>query len=146
MRILIMGLPGSGKSTLATSVVEILKEKNLDVVWLNADAVRSVYNDWDFSFTGRVRQARRMGNLANEFEDEGRIVICDFVCPLKELRELFAPQLLIWMNTITKSRYSDTDKVFEPAYEADYIIEDYSHPWEYIIAAQIIYMVNKGEK
>lgn len=141
MRVLIMGLPGSGKSTLATSIVDMLKEKNLDAVWLNADAVRSAYNDWDFSFTGRVRQCRRMGDLANEYESEGKIVIGDFICPLKELRELFAPQLLIWMHTITKSRHPDTDEIFEPAHEADYVIEDYSHPWEYIIAAQIIYMV-----
>ena len=41
--ILIMGLPGSGKTTLAKELVPLLNAK-----WLNADEVRTKYNDWDF--------------------------------------------------------------------------------------------------
>ena len=48
--ILIMGLPGSGKTTLAKELVPLLNAK-----WLNADEVRTKYNDWDFSAEGRVR-------------------------------------------------------------------------------------------
>lgn len=143
MRVLIMGLPGSGKSTLAANIVETLKDRDEDVVWLNADAVRAAYNDWDFSFQGRIRQARRMSDLAFEYEAEDKIVVCDFICPLKEMRELFGPHLLVWMDTIKQSRFPDTDKIFEPAGEADYIIHDFrSHPWDYIISEQIIFMVN----
>lgn len=144
MRILIMGLPGSGKSTLAANIVENLKEQDEDVIWLNADAVRAAYDDWDFSFQGRTRQCRRMSDLAFEYEAEDKIVVCDFVCPLKELRELFAPQLLVWMNTIKQSRFADTDNIFEPPGDADYIIHDYtSHPWDVIIAEQILFMVRE---
>ena len=42
--VLIMGLPGSGKTTLAKELVPLLNAK-----WLNADKVRTEYNDWDFS-------------------------------------------------------------------------------------------------
>ena len=59
--ILIMGLPGSGKTTLAKELVPLL-----DAKWLNADKIRTEYNDWDFSAEGRVRQANRMSNLAKK--------------------------------------------------------------------------------
>ena len=38
--VLIMGLPGSGKTTLAKELVPLLNAK-----WLNADKVRTEYND-----------------------------------------------------------------------------------------------------
>lgn len=142
MRILIMGLPGSGKSTLAARIVEHLEAKDEDVAWLSANAVRAAYDDWDFSFQGRVRQCRRMSDLAFEYEAEDKIVVCDFVCPLKELRDLFAPHLIVWLNTVKSSRFPDTDKIFEPALDADYIIHDVqSYPWDAIIAEQILFMV-----
>ena len=40
-------------------------------------------------------------------------VVCDFICPTEELRQLFEPALLIWMNTVKHSRYDDTNKMFE---------------------------------
>jgi len=58
MKILICGLPGSGKSTLAEPFAELI-----GAVWINADAVRERYNDWDFSPEGRIRQAQRMKHL-----------------------------------------------------------------------------------
>jgi adenylylsulfate kinase len=139
-----MGLPGSGKTTMAKGIIEYLRNKDEDVGWLNADAIRAVYDDWDFSFDGRFRQARRMSDLALEYEQEGRIVICDFVCPLEEFRSIFAADLTVWMNTIETSRYRDTNSIFEPPAKADYIIRDYrSFPWDAIIAEQILFMVNQ---
>ena len=37
----------------------------LDAKWLNADEVRKEANDWDFSPSGRIRQANRMKALAD---------------------------------------------------------------------------------
>ena len=81
--VLIMGLPGSGKTTLAKELVPLLNAK-----WLNADKVRTEYNDWDFSAEGRVRQANRMRDLAKKLRDDGNYVVADFVCPTKEARKL----------------------------------------------------------
>ena len=54
-----MGLPGSGKTTLAQKLV--LK---IDAEWLNADKIRNEFKDFDFSIEGRLRQANRMKNSA----------------------------------------------------------------------------------
>ena len=97
--VLIMGLPGSGKTTLAKELVPLLNAK-----WLNADKVRTEYNDWDFSAEGRVRQANRMRDLAKKLRDEGNYVVADFVCPTKEARKLFGADFTIWMDTIEKGR------------------------------------------
>ena len=58
-----MGLPGSGKTTLASELVPLLNAK-----WLNNDKVRKAANDWDFSEEGRVRQAKRMADLAEKYK------------------------------------------------------------------------------
>ena len=51
MKILVMGLPGSGKTYLAKRMQPIL-----NAAWYNADIVREMANDWDFSPEGRIRQ------------------------------------------------------------------------------------------
>ena len=103
-----MGLPGSGKTYLAKRMQPILK-----AAWYNADIVREMANDWDFSPEGRIRQSLRMKNLANFEKSQGRIVICDFVCPTSETKKNFNPDITIWMNTIKSGRYEDTNKMFE---------------------------------
>jgi adenylylsulfate kinase len=59
-RILIMGLPGAGKTTLAKELRLKFWEEGRTVSWLNADKIRKIYNDWDFSTEGRIRQSQRM--------------------------------------------------------------------------------------
>lgn len=117
-----MGLPGSGKTTFATQLVEYLSEQNIQYKWFNADAVREQYADWDFSSEGRSRQAIRLRDLANQAENEGCVAIADFVCPLPDSRDIFNANLVVWMDTIAKSRYSDTNNIFVKPDNADYQI------------------------
>jgi adenylylsulfate kinase len=110
MRILIMGLPGAGKTTLATALKPALEVQGYSVVWFNADRIRQKFNDWDFSESGRIRQARRMREAADaELCD---FVICDFVCPLESMKLIFEPDFVVWVDTIAKSRFDDTNKIF----------------------------------
>ena len=100
MKILVCGLPGSGKTWLAERLVKSIK----NCAWYNADALRKYSNDWDFSLEGRIRQANRMKTFADFERTNGRWVICDFVAPTNKLREAFAPDFVIWLDTIQKGR------------------------------------------
>ena len=114
MKILIMGLPGSGKTYLAERLQPLI-----NAAWYNADQVRKMSNDWDFSEEGRERQSFRMKSLADFEKENGRIVICDFICPTKEARKIFDADYCIWMDTIKESNYKDTDKIFEEPKQFD---------------------------
>jgi adenylylsulfate kinase len=120
MKILIMGLPGSGKSTLAKPLAELLGG-----VWVNADIIRTSYNDWDFSPEGRIRQANRMKHLSDGIVMADRVAVADFVCPTEETRSQFNPDFTVWMDTISRGRYEDTNDLFEPPEQVDYHIEDW---------------------
>ena len=40
-------------------------------------------------------------------------MICDFICPTKQVRKIFDADYCIWMDTIKESNYEDTDRIFE---------------------------------
>jgi len=105
--ILIMGLPGAGKTTLANELATLIKSKRL-----NADEVRRTANDWDFSEEGRKRQAKRMSDSALQLKNEGNNVIVDFICPTLEARKLFPADYIVWVDTIKKGRFEDTNQMF----------------------------------
>ena len=75
-----MGLPGSGKTTLSKKLVNYTKS-----VWLNADKIRTEFNDWDFSPQGRVRQANRMREIAQSFIDKKKILLLILCAQQKKL-------------------------------------------------------------
>ena len=105
--ILIMGLPGAGKTTLANELAKLITCKRL-----NADEIRKVANDWDFSEEGRKRQARRMSDAALKIKSEGNNVIADFICPTPEARAIFPSDYIVWMDTIKEGRFDDTNQMF----------------------------------
>ena len=105
--ILVMGLPGAGKTTLANELAPKLNAKRL-----NADEVRKAANDWDFSEEGRTRQAKRMADFAKKMKNEGDYVIADFICPTPEARSLFPADYIVWVDTIKRGRFDDTNKMF----------------------------------
>lgn len=133
MKILVMGLPGSGKTYLTERLVPLLK-----AAWYNADKLREMANDWDFSKAGRLRQAQRMKTFADFESQNGRRVICDFVCPTKDTRSTFDADLIIWMDTISEGRYVDTNKIFEKPQKVDFHITEWSEDNHINIANSIL--------
>ena len=126
--ILVMGLPGSGKSTLSKELQNLLT----DCEWINADEVRKKYNDWDFSYNGRIRQSLRMRDLANQSNKP--FVILDLVAPLPEMRNNINPDWIIWMDTIREGRYADTNAMFNEPEVYDFrIIEQDAEKWSEFI-------------
>ena len=102
-----MGLPGAGKTTLANELATLIKCKRL-----NADEIRKAANDWDFSEEGRTRQAKRMSEAALKIKSEGNNVIADFICPTPEARKLFSADYIVWVDSINKGRFDDTNQMF----------------------------------
>tara|TARA_B110000014_G_C20090958_1_gene571134 strand:- start:640 stop:1050 length:411 start_codon:yes stop_codon:yes gene_type:complete len=121
MKILIMGLPGSGKTYLAARLQPLIK-----AAWYNADKVREMAGDWDFSDEGRERQSLRMKTFADFEQIHSRNVICDFICPTEQTRKIFGPDLTIWMDTIKEGRYEDTNKLFENPKDYNFRITEWN--------------------
>lgn len=119
LKVLIMGLPGSGKTTLSSDI-KLLLDEYYKCHWLNADKVRENFNDWDFSESGRYRQAKRMNNLAYLHGQYNDVVLCDFVCPLQKFRDEFNADYIVFVNTINKSNYIDTNNIFEKPTKFDF--------------------------
>lgn len=151
-RILIMGLPGAGKTYFAERLKQCLEgymkspadnsllpftDAKITVAWLNADEVRRHYNDWDFSREGRIRQSQRMRELADEANTDFCIV--DFVAPLVEMRNNFKADWTIWIDTIDKGRFEDTNKAFVPPEHYDFrITEQNAEKWADFVAQHIL--------
>ena len=117
MKILIFGLPGSGKTTFAKKLIEGKK-----IPHFNADEIRKLFEDWDFTEVGRKRQANRMMIMCDLVPKH---VVVDFVCPFESYRSFYDMQ--IWMNTINKGRFEDTNKVFEKPKSFDFVITDFDY-------------------
>lgn len=114
LKILVMGLPGSGKTTLADKLGKLT-----NFTRINADEIRRLYNDWDFSYEGRLRQATRLNTISNNYSHS----ITDFVAPTEEIRNIFNADIIIWMDTIIKSKYKDTNSLFNFPANYDYRIK-----------------------
>jgi len=133
VRILIMGLPGAGKTTLALNLFAKLSP---NVLWLNADEIRKKFNDWDFSEQGRLRQSLRMREIADVSNKD--YVIADFVCPLPAMRDNYAADFTVWVDTINEGRYEDTNRIFDPPIKYDVrVTEQDAAKWSKIILEKI---------
>ncbi len=114
-----MGLPNSGKTYLSSRLARYLGS-----AYFNGDQVRKEANDFDFSPRGRKRQAKRMRNLAQFEKRQGRVVVCDFICPTRKTRKIFKPDMIIWMDLSLDDKgnlrdpsivlYQDTQEMFQP--------------------------------
>jgi len=53
-----------------------------------------------------------MAEFAKKLKNQGSYVVADFICPTPEARKLFSADYTIWVDTIKKGRFEDTNKMF----------------------------------
>ncbi len=83
------GLSGSGKTTLASMLEKKLFELNYFCQILDGDNVRSGINkNLRFTEEDRVENIRRIAEVSKLFMNCGIILICAFISPTEEIRQM----------------------------------------------------------
>jgi len=83
------GLPGSGKSSISRKVFQGLKEKKLNVAYLQMDQRRRVYfPDPTYSAEERKEAYRLFAKEGAELVAKGFFVVMDATAPKKSMRDL----------------------------------------------------------
>jgi len=82
------GLSGSGKSTIAAKLVPRLQTAGIDVEHLDGDSVREVFPKTGFTKGERDAHIKRIGFMASLLEKHGVAVVCTFVSPYRQTRNL----------------------------------------------------------
>jgi len=83
------GLSGSGKSSIATYLTSFLFDQDIKIVMLDGDNVRhGLCGDLGFSIQDRSENIRRIGEVAKLFYETGHLVLCTFISPIREDRNL----------------------------------------------------------
>ena len=79
-----------------------------------------------------------MSNEALKIKKEGNNVIADFICPTPEARNLFPSDYIIWVDTIKKGRFDDTNAMFVKPEKYDcHVTTQNAKEWAAKIAKEI---------
>jgi bifunctional enzyme CysN/CysC len=83
------GLSGAGKSTIANRVEARLNAAGVHTIMLDGDNIRHGLNkDLGFSQADRLENIRRVAEVARLMADAGLIVLCSFISPFREERQM----------------------------------------------------------
>jgi len=83
------GLSGSGKTTLSDSLNKAILQKGYFTKMFDGDVIRTgLCSDLGFTDADRRENIRRTAEVARMFSDSGLIVLCSFISPTHEVREL----------------------------------------------------------
>ena len=79
------GQPGHGKTTLCQELMKIYK----DAFHIDGDDIREIYQNKDYSETGRRKNIELAQHLAHYLQSKGRMVLVSLVSPYEDQREAF---------------------------------------------------------
>ncbi len=83
------GLSGAGKTTLSVSLEKEIQKKGYFVKIFDGDIIREGINkDLGFTVEDRIENIRRIAEVTKLFLDTGIIIICSFISPTNEVRDL----------------------------------------------------------
>jgi len=88
MVILITGKAGAGKTHYSKELAKELIDDGERVIVLDGDELRDQTGNKDFTREGRMKNLKKAAELAADFEKDGFIVICAFIAPFKEFRDM----------------------------------------------------------
>ena len=71
-----------------------------------------------------VAAIKRIKDLAQKALIKGNHVVADFICPTPKTRKDFNADIVIWVDTIKKGRYEDTNKMFVKPDKFDYRVTE----------------------
>jgi adenylylsulfate kinase-like enzyme len=83
------GQPGAGKTVLATA----LKQQLNDVFHVDGDDLRAIFENKDYSETGRRKNIELAQHLAHFLHNKGQNVVVSLVSPYQNQREKFKQKL-----------------------------------------------------
>ena len=84
------GQPGHGKTVLATAFKEYL---NNDCFHIDGDDIREIFDNKDYSETGRRKNIELAQHLAHFLHKKGQNVVVSLVSPYKDQRDAFKDKL-----------------------------------------------------
>jgi len=101
MLIWITGLSGSGKSTIARAVYTKIKEKYINTILLDGDALRSALgNNYGYSYEERLKGAYQVSGICRMLNNENLNVVCATMSLFEEIQ------------TMNRSRVQDYIEVY----------------------------------
>ncbi len=123
MVILITGRAGSGKSHYSQALAKELTDAGIPVATFDGDALRGETGNKDYTDKGRIQNLVRAATLARQREYAGDVVICSFIAPRKEWRNMmrgfwdksrlvYLPGGTLWKDTIYETPTESEFKVY----------------------------------
>ncbi len=82
------GQPASGKTTIAKHLNSYLSNTER-VIHIDGDDLRKIFNNKDYSETGRRRNIERAQDIARFMNEKGYSVVVSLVSPYKDIRDSF---------------------------------------------------------
>ena len=62
--------------------------------------------------------------MKRRLKNKKKFIIADFICPTNQTREIFNADFIIWLDTIKKGRFEDTNKLFSPPSNFDFRVTE----------------------
>jgi adenylylsulfate kinase len=80
------GLSAAGKTTIAVKLLELFNDIHIRPEFLDGDEIRKLTGEYGFDEASRIRHNLRVGQMAANFEKEGKIVVVALISPFAEIR------------------------------------------------------------